>query len=34
MGAVMTPAYSLMIPKLLFHVKRVMAGGVTMNVFY
>jgi hypothetical protein len=34
MGAVSTPAYSLTIPKLLFHVKRAMAGGVTMNVFH
>jgi alpha-L-rhamnosidase len=34
MGAVSTPAYSLTIPNLLFHVKRAAAGGVTMNVFH
>jgi hypothetical protein len=34
MGAVSAPAYSLTIPKLLFHIKRAMAGGVTMNVFH
>ena len=34
MGAVNTAAYSLTIPKLLFHVKRGAAGGITMNVFH
>lgn len=34
MGAVSTPAYYLTIPKLLFHVKRTISGGINMNVLH